>query len=333
MPLPPSPSFPPRSGLITAAGAALGVALFAYAVHRVGLDLLLDGIGRIGWGLVAVLVLAGVRFVVRAQCWRWCLPSHVRLTLLQAFNAFVAGDAVGNVTPLGLLASEPAKVLLTRHHLATDESIASLTLENLLYAASVLAMLALGIGLMLALVPLSDGVRLFTMGIVAGVVVAAVVSLRVLRVAAPAGPSPRLQRLISLRDDVVGFSAHHPGRLAAVFALQLLFHALAIAEVFVTLRWLLGDRMPSLAQAIVFETVNRLTIVLFKFVPFRLGVDEAASGAIAPWLAVPPAAGVTLAVVRKARTLFWSGIGLVLIAMHPSTRLRAVNDEEKTAGI
>jgi hypothetical protein len=64
--------------------------------------------------------------------------------------------------------------------------------------------------------------------------------------------------------------------------------------------------------------VNRLTIVLFKFVPFRLGVDEAASGAIAPWVAVAPAAGVTLAVVRKARTLFWSAIGLLLIGTHPT---------------
>ena len=144
------------------------------------------------------------------------------------------------------------------------------------------------------------------------------VPVRPLRVAAPTTPSARLQKLIGLRDEVVRFAAQHPGRLVAVFALQLLFHALAIAEVFVTLRWLLPDRTPSLAQAVVFETVNRLTIVLFKFVPFRLGVDEAASGAIAPWVAVAPAAGVTLAVVRKARTLFWSAIGLLLIGTHPT---------------
>ncbi len=310
-----------RSRLAMVAGAVLGVALFAYAVQRVGVDLLVDGIGRIGWGLVAVLALAGARFVVRAQCWRWCLPPHVQLTLPHAFNAFVAGDAVGNITPLGLLASEPAKVLLTRHHLATGASIASLTLENLLYAGSVLAMLAFGTGLMLVLVPVSDGVRLFAMGMLVGVVavvVAAVVSVRVLRVVAPATRSPRLEKLVRLRDEVVRFAALHPGRVVAVFALQLLFHALAIAEVFVTLRWLLPDRTPSLAQAVVFETVNRLTIVLFKFVPFRLGVDEAASGAIAPWVAVAPAAGVTLAVVRKARTLFWSAIGLLLLLTHPT---------------
>ena len=301
---------------MTAAGAALGIALFAYAVQRVGVDLLVDGIRRVGWGLMAVLALGGARFLVRAQCWRLCLPPGVRLTLPHAFTAFVAGDAVGNVTPLGLLASEPAKVLLTRRRLATNESVASLTLENLLYAASVLAMLAFGIGLMLALVPVSDGVRWLAMGMLAGVVVSAAVSVRVLRVAPPR--PGRLERLVRLRNEVVGFAVRHPRRVSRVFALELVFHALAIVEAFMVLQWLLGDRSPSLTQAVLFETVNRLTTVLFKFVPFRLGVDEAVSGAIAPWLAVTTAAGVTLAVVRKARMLAWSAIGLLLIATHPS---------------
>ena len=85
---------------------------------------------------------------------------------------------------------------------------------------------------------------------------------------------------------------------------------LAVLEVFLTLRWLLGDSSPTLAQAIVFEALNRVMTVAFKFVPFRIGVDEALSGAMAPMLALNPAAGVSLAVVRKVRSLFWSAIGL-----------------------
>jgi hypothetical protein len=37
-------------------------------------------------------------------------------------------------------------------------------------------------------------------------------------------------------------------------------------------------------------------------------------------LALNPAAGVALAVVRKVRNLFWTGIGLAVIAAHPSQR-------------
>ena len=96
------------------------------------------------------------------------------------------------------------------------------------------------------------------------------------------------------------------------------FHALAVLEVFLTLRWLLGDSSPTLAQAIVFEALNRVMTVAFKFVPFRIGVDEALSGALAPMLALNPTAGVSLAVVRKVRSLFWSAIGLGIVAAHPT---------------
>jgi hypothetical protein len=97
----------------------------------------------------------------------------------------------------------------------------------------------------------------------------------------------------------------------------MLFHVTAVIEVFLTLAWLLGDRRPTLAQAIAFEALNRVVIVLFKFVPFRIGVDEALTGAVAPALAVNPAAGVALAVVRKVRNIFWTGVGLAIISAHP----------------
>ena len=71
----------------------------------------------------------------------------------------LAHDTAGTITPFGILASEPTKVFLTRHHLATRDSIASLAVENLLYALSVVAMVAVGFVVLLATVPLSQGWR------------------------------------------------------------------------------------------------------------------------------------------------------------------------------
>jgi hypothetical protein len=299
-----------RQTVVVTFGIVLGAALFAYAVRRVGVDALADGIRRVGWGLLLILALGGARFVVRAQCWRWCLPPGVAFDFPHAFGAFLAGDAVGSVTPLGLLASEPTKVLLVRHHLATLDSVASLTLENILYGISVVAMLAFGLTLLLATTTVP--------GAAWWIAAAAVVAT--LAVAAAATALLRSPRLLRLRSDLSGFAADHPGRLARVFSLEILFHLLAVLETFVTLYWLLGDRSPTMVQAVVFEAVNRFTTVAFKFVPFRIGVDEAASGAVAPILALGAAAGVTLAVIRKARMLFWSAIGLLLVAAHPVRR-------------
>jgi hypothetical protein len=315
-----------RRHLLTVAYTLGGAALFAYVVRRAGVGEILDGIQRVGWGLVLILVLAGLRFMVRAGCWRLCMPEDVRLTYPRAFSAFLAGDAVGSVTPLGLLASEPTKIFLTRHDLATRDSLASLAIENLIYGASILAMLAVAVGVVLGTVPLPASWRWAIVGGSLAAGAAAWLLLRLLRGTWDdrRGPRPRWRaRLAELRVAVIGFSTSHPARLWRAFGLEMAFHVLGTVEVFLTLQWLVPDRAPSFTQAIAFEGLNRVVTVAFKFVPFRIGVDEALSGAVAPALAVAPAAGVALAVVRKARNLFWSGVGLAIIAAHPA-RARAV---------
>jgi hypothetical protein len=306
---------------LTVLAALGGLVLFGYAVRRAGVAEILSGIRQVGWGLLPILGLAGARFFIRACAWRLCMPSHGRLSIGQAFGAFVAGDAIGNLTPLGMVASEPMKVFLTRHRLATRESVASLATDNLLYAGSVAVMVALGVVVVLFTIPLSVAWR---DGAIAALVAGAIggaITFRLLqgtwREESGARP-PWRETLAGLRRSVLAFSTEQPGRLAQVFVLDLCFHALAVLEIFLTLRWLLGDRSPTIGQAIVFEALNRVVTVAFKFVPFRVGIDEALSGGLAPVIAVQPVAGVTLAVVRKVRNLVWTGVGLAFIAAHPA---------------
>jgi hypothetical protein len=310
-----------RGHALTVLAALGGLVLFAYAVRRAGAGEIADGVRKVGWGLLPILGLAGARFLLRASAWRLCMPPDSRLSIGQAFSAFIAGDAIGNVTPLGMVASEPTKVFLTRHRLATRESVASLATDNLLYAASIAAMVGLGVVVALLTIPLSVAWRDGAIAALAAGVIGAFIMFRLLqgtwREESGARPAWR-ETLAGLRRSVLTFSTDQPGRLAQVFLLDLSFHVLAVLEIFLTLRWLLGDRSPTLEQAIVFETLNRVVIVVFKFVPFRVGIDEALSGGIAPLVGVEPVAGVTLAVVRKVRNLVWTGVGLALIAAHPA---------------
>ena len=99
--------------------------------------------------------------------------------------------------------------------------------------------------------------------------------------------------------------------------LDLVFQAVAVTEVFLTLRWLLPEA-PTIAEAVIFSALDRAMIIAFKFVPFRLGIDEALSGGLAGFLGWPGATGVALAVIKKVRSIAWVGVGLILIAAHPS---------------
>ncbi len=224
------------------------------------------------------------------------------------------------MTPLGLFASEPTKIFLTRHHLATREAAASLAAENLVYGASVITVIGVGTVVLLATVPVPAVWQwVLVAALVAGVAGAAL-AWRLLQGTWDEGRGARpwwRERLARVRVAVLGFWAGHPVRLWRAYGLDLGFHALGTFEIYLTLQWLLGDGSPTLAQAIVFEALNRVVTVAFKFVPFRLGVDEALTGAMAPLLAVNPAAGVALALLRKVRNLAWNGVGLAIVAAHP----------------
>ena len=52
--------------------------------------------------------------------------------------------------------------------------------------------------------------------------------------------------------------------------------------------------------------------MVFQFVPLWVGVDEAGTGLLVAVLRLAPATGVSLALVRKARILVWTGTGLAL---------------------
>ena len=52
-----------RHPALVVAAALLGAVLFAYAIRSVGWANVVDGINRVGWGLVPILALAGLRFV------------------------------------------------------------------------------------------------------------------------------------------------------------------------------------------------------------------------------------------------------------------------------
>jgi len=315
-----------RQYLLTGVTALGGLLLFAYAVRSVGYSPISDGITRVGWGLVPILALGGVRFALRTEAWRLCMRPAARLPFASALAAFLAGDAVGSVTPFGLAASEPTKAFLARHRLATADAVSSLATDNLVYAASALAMVGVGVAVLLATVPLPLQWREWGAAALILLAAAALAGLRLLRGTwSPeqgARPAWR-ERLAAVRQSVLRFSAANPGRLWQAFALGMAFHVLAVIEVFLTLGWIQPESAPTFSQSVVFEALNRVQMLAFKFVPFRVGVDEALSGALAPALAVPAAVGVTLAIVRKVRNLFWVAVGLVLMAGRTGPRPKA----------
>ena len=98
-----------RPTLAKVATALLALALFTYFIRRAGIDDVGEGIRRLGGVFIIVVLLGGVRFAIRAAAWIKCLDGSHHLTVREVFKAVVVGDSLGNLTPLSILVSEPAK--------------------------------------------------------------------------------------------------------------------------------------------------------------------------------------------------------------------------------
>ncbi len=322
------------AGRALALGAtAIGLLLFTLVLRSVGAAAVAAGVRQTGAGFLLILFVAGLRQLLRAAAWAGCTEQRARLPLWSAFGGVTVGEALGNLTPLGVLASEPAKVLWVRDDVGVVEASAALAVETLIYSAFVVVMLVAG---GIALVS-SDGVpahvRQPIVAVLSGcAAVCAGVSVVVAkrsggvrsiigwleRRAARRPPlKPVVQAMERARTLGAALTWRRRRALMLVSALELAFHAAAIAEVYVALL-LLDGAHATLFSALVLESVNRLVTIVFKFVPFRLGVDEVASGLVASLLGGANATGVMVAVVRKGRAVCWSLAGLILLGWRTS---------------
>jgi hypothetical protein len=111
--------------------------------------------------------------------------------------------------------------------------------------------------------------------------------------------------------------------------LEACFHVAGVIEIYVTLYFISPQQPPTLFTAFILESVNRVITMAFKFVPLRMGVDEAGTGRVSKILQFTQAAGVTLAIIRKARDVFWACVGVLLLLHRVWSVRAAARDAEK----
>lgn len=280
---------------IAVGSSVCGVAAFAYALSVLGLANVQQALARVGWGFAVILLLSGLRETAKAVAWTQTLTGTDRLSVFHAFRARMAGEALSALLPMGFLVGEPTKARYVDERMPFATAFSALMLEFAFY-----------------------GVSLAVLAAIAFVVVAPwPMTLGAIAVGAVVLPSltPVRRATLPLRRFVV----QEPMRASTIAALQAAYHALAIAETYIVLR-LLNPAGATWTAAAAFELLNRGVTIAFKMVPMRVGVDEAGAALMATHLAIGPATGVMLALVRKLRVLFWTAVGLLAIALRAFRR-------------
>jgi hypothetical protein len=256
------------------------------------LHLLAGDVRRVGAGAALVVLAPFVANFVHMLGWRALLPPNARPPLRRSLAIFLAAQA-GNELGAGVL-GEPLKVSeLPRSD--RESALRAVLIDNLI---SLAALFAVVLSIALCLGGLALPIRLPGPIAVALLVVAGIAALALLVV------SQRKAR--NSRGVFLSFAAHYLGKLWIIVEFALLLALLGT----VTLR-----------SSALLGLVSTLASAVGSAIPGQLGVLEAALKGSAASAGIGVATLVSVALLRRARSVLWVALGALLFWQLRSRRV------------
>ena len=310
----------------------LGLGLLGYLVLRAGPGLVWKQVQAVGWGLALIIILGGFSQLLRTCAWRQTFMCDIRgLSWSRSLGVQLASDAAGQLGVAGKLIGEGIRISLLRSIVPLASGISACAIDGGLHTLTAAVVTVSGITAALLIAPLAGRWRIHGLllagALIALVVLAAVaVAMRCRLMGNAARAIGRLRRLHnwvsgkqptidSAENNLLDFPHEAPAAFWASLTLDLLWHALAVLEVYVILRFM-GARIPGVG-AFALEGLTKVINLVGALSPGNLGTYEAGNMLIANMFGVTGTAGLTLALCRRVRAAFWAGVGVTcLIVMN-----------------
>jgi len=307
----------------------VSLALFVYALRRAGIGTILDSARALGVGFVWLVLLSGLRHALRTAAWHVSIePGAERPGMVHLFGLRLVGEGLNGVTPAGPLLGESVKIWAASKSMPASASASSVVIENIIYGLG--AGLFLLSGFVLVVAAMSPGARLGGLTMVSCLFTGLLGTFVALHRGSPLMASllerlPAASRLKSLlgpyeariRDveaEVLGFFKARRVAFIVILGLETLTNFTGVAEAYLILKVMTPHA--SLVTAYFVEVSNRAVQLFFAFVPLGLGVEEGAAAGTLKVLGYGVSQGVSLAMLRRARTVFWATVGLLLAARY-----------------
>jgi hypothetical protein len=325
-----------REHIFRFAAVLLGIALLASLIRGAGASRVVDQVKAVGWGLGLVIALGGIAHLTKTLAWRLTFAGEIRdVSFARTFGLRLVSETIGSFGLPGQVLGEAARVYLLGSTVPVANSISSVTLDRGLYIVTSALVSVTGVLSALFLLSLSGAWRLYAFlfaGLLLTLLGVTAIAFQkqwpVFSGAAHAiGSLPWFKKWLDDKQSVIDsaeqnlfiFYHERPKAFWTSVVLNLACHGMAILEVYLLLHFM-GARA-GLFGAFVLEALTKLINVVGAVNPGNFGTYEAGNMVFTRLLGVTGAAGLTLGLCRRVRSLFWKGIGLsCLIAMSRSNR-------------
>jgi len=310
--------------MLRVAGILIGVTIMVILVREVGWAEIKHSLGMLGWGYVLVITYPITWILLNTQGWRMGLhrPYAQKLTLLCMAQIRTAGETFNSLLPSGYVGGEPLKAHLLSRWIPLSEATSSVLIAKA--AQSVGLVFFVGGGLLVGRRP---GESLFDRPgeMIALGLISLGIGLFILLLAK--GSFARLGRwlhrhtkhslllkiephLLELDHSIGAFYREGKTRFLASMGWHLAGWFVGAMEVFLIF-WMIGTPV-TWTQAWFVGALAQLGSVIGLLSPMGIGLYEGGHYLAATALGLPPALGVSVALIRRVREIFWNIVGLLI---------------------
>jgi uncharacterized membrane protein YbhN (UPF0104 family) len=303
------------------------MAFLGYLLRRAGVSTVVQAMRLLGAGFLALIFLSGIRHCLRAIAWRCCVdPGAHPQRLLDLFALRLMGESVTDLSPAGPFLGETVKVWAVSKSIPAKFGVTSVVIEDLIYSLGTASFVLTGFLLLLVSTAhkhhlIKPGGAIILLAL-ASIILAIVVQRSHLlgKLLLRLRNSVRGQALLSrygqaIRGWEAGIQEFFRTRrklLLSVLVIEIVVNAISFGETYLILKG--ATAHASFLNAYLVESANRCAQLVASFVPFGLGVDEGTTTATLQSLGRSLSEGVSVAAIRKIRSLFWDFVGLGLVA-------------------
>ncbi len=326
----------------------VGCSLFGFLIYEFGVDVIVDNILRMGWGILLLVATYFVVYLLNALAW-WIIldkeTEHLRFP--HVFSVIVTGFAINYVTPIVNLGGEPYKTYALAKKIPARESASSVILYTMLHFLSHIFIWLTAVILALVYVPLTP-LYIALLAVITTVLILLTLFLfskhkdgifeKLLRRLEKIRFLKKLTEKIKTKEEallhidanIVRFYAERKSRFYTALIIEYLGRVAAAFEIYLIFH-LIHTEISLLDAFYIFAASSLVTNVIF-FIPFELGVKEGGLIFILQQLALSPALSIYIGIVSRIREFFWILIGLVFMAInggrHDKVKARSLLQEE-----
>jgi len=307
--------------------AIAGIALLGYLLRRAGVSTVVQAFRLLGAGFLALLFLSGIRQCLRAIAWRCCVdPGAHRQRLLDLFTLRLIGESVTDLSPAGPLLGETVKVWAASKTITPRFGATSVVIEDLIYSLGTALFVLVGSLLLLVSTAhkhhvLKAGRAMIPLALTPIILALVVQRSHLLgKLYLRTKNALRAQALLTRYGQTIRgweaaireFFRTRRKLLLGVLSIEIAVNVISLGETYLILKG--ATAHASYLNAYLVESANRFAQLVASFVPFGLGVDEGTTTATLHSLGRTLSEGVSVAAIRKIRSLFWDLVGLGLAA-------------------